>query len=59
MQVICIITIICISIMGLGFAIAKHGEPKGGNHNFFHSLIAIILVWLLYWGAGLFDPLFN
>ena len=34
-----------------------HGKPKEGNHNFWYSLIALIITTsLLYWG-GFFDKL--
>ena len=31
-----------------------HGKPKDGNHNFFVTLVSVILAIMLYKWAGLF-----
>jgi hypothetical protein len=44
-------TYLALIFLGLGIAIAKHGEPSK-PHNFFTSLIATGLsLWLLYMGG--------
>ncbi len=46
---------IVLAVLGLGITLAKHGEPKTGEHNILVTLINAILVFaLLYWG-GFFD----
>lgn len=54
-----IITILVLQVLDLGYALAKHGEPKTGRYNFFVTLItASIEMWLFY-EAGLFDKLLH
>lgn len=47
-------TYLALIVLGLGMALAQHGEPRTGSdrtHNFFTSLIAAaISVWLLWAG---------
>lgn len=44
-----------IQLLGLGILLAKHGEPKTGNYNFFGTfLLWLFELWLLY-KAGCFD----
>lgn len=46
------ITLIAILALGLGLALAKHGEPITGKHNFWGTLIGdAILVSILIWGG--------
>lgn len=43
---------LALTMLGLGIAMAQHGEPKKGTVNAFHSIIATaILIGLLYWGG--------
>ena len=50
-----IIILIVLSILSLLIAANQHGKEKKGNHNFWSTVISVILQWaLLYW-AGLFD----
>lgn len=47
---------ISFCVLGLGFAIAKHGEPSD-PFDMRKTAAAIAVAWsLLYWG-GFFDPL--
>ncbi len=46
------ITVIVLTAIGLGVALAVHDKPREGNHNFFlRSGKAIVLIWLLYMGG--------
>jgi hypothetical protein len=46
-----------IALLNLGVELARHGEERTGEHNFFNSLISFTLtVSLLAWG-GFFEPL--
>ena len=49
------IILLVIFILNLGIALAKHGEPKEGNYNFWTDLIAVIILIVLYYYAGLFN----
>jgi hypothetical protein len=44
---------LALSVLGLGIAIAKHGQPRE-PYNVVHSLIAICLAWPLLWWGGFF-----
>lgn len=50
---ICLIIYLALSFIGLGVALAKHGEPRG-DYNFWHTLIAFLIEIGLLYGAGLF-----
>ena len=52
------IIIICLSVAGLVYAGAKHGEDKG-TYNGWTSFFAFVVQILLYWWAGLFDKFFS
>lgn len=49
-----LITLIVCSLIGLGYALAKDGEPRG-NFSFFLTLVDEIITWWLLYEAGLFD----
>ncbi len=49
------IILLVINILELGIVLAKHGEPKEGNYNFWVELTAAIILMVLYYYAGLFD----
>jgi hypothetical protein len=50
---------VCLVFIGLGMAIAKHGDPKTGNENFFVTLISTAIGHaILYWG-GFYDVFFR
>jgi hypothetical protein len=53
MKVFPIIVMICLSFGSLCMAAVKHGESRD-DYNGWISLVAFILVMLLYWWAGLF-----
>lgn len=43
---------LALMLLGLGIALAKDGEPKTGNHNFWATFIGeCLLCSLLYWGG--------
>ncbi len=43
---------VAVVFVGLGFVLAKHGEPKEGKYSFWNTLIADGLVlWLLIAGG--------
>lgn len=51
------IIILVIYAISLGMSLAKHGEEKKGNENFWISLLsALIMIYLMYL-AGTFDKL--
>jgi hypothetical protein len=53
---IAIIILLVINLLQLGVAIGKHGESKSDSkHNFWHSLISVIIVFTIYYYAGLFN----
>lgn len=46
------ITMAVLYAIGVGFSIAKHGEPRTGTHNMWNSLISVLLgIWLLNEGG--------
>ena len=49
------IILLTLNVLGLGIVLAKHGEPKEGNYNFWTTLIVTIITITLYYYAGLFD----
>lgn len=49
------ITIIALSLIGIGIALEKHGTPKTGENNFWVTLISQIIEWILLYYAGIFD----
>lgn len=48
--------LIGLQILGLGFSMAKHGQPRG-NYDFWTVLIGCLIEWFLLYKAGLFDIL--
>lgn len=43
---------ISIVLISVGMEIAKHGEPKEGDHDAWSTIIAaVLLAALLYWGG--------
>lgn len=51
--------IMALGALGLGNEMAKHGEEKTGKHNWWTTLGAMIVIWFLYYKAGLFDVFFQ
>ena len=45
-----------LSILGFGFAIAKHGQPRE-PYNMWTLLLGTALSWSLLWWGGFFEPL--
>ena len=51
------LAVIALTFIGVGMNLAKHGEARG-EYNFWHSLIAnLIMLWVFYAG-GFFDGFF-
>ena len=44
-----------LTILSLGIVLAKHGQKKTENYNFFISLFSVIVELLLLYKAGLFN----
>lgn len=43
---------LALTCLGLGMALAKHGQPKDDSHSFWWTLTASgICIGLLYWGG--------
>lgn len=42
-------------ILSLCASAHLHGKPKTGNHNFWGTLIGVILQILFFWYIGFFD----
>lgn len=50
------IILLVIMFLDLGYALAKHGEPKkNGKYNFWTRLVGVIITLVLYYYAGMFD----
>lgn len=49
-----LITLITLSLISVGFCLAKHGELRG-KYNFWLYLINEGITWWLLYEAGLFD----
>lgn len=50
---------LALLFIGLGMTITEHGNDKKGKHNAWDSIIAqLIIVVVLYYG-GFFNPLFK
>ncbi len=48
------ITFIVLLAIDLGIAMAKHGQPRKGQHNFIASLVASAILLFLVWRGGFF-----
>ena len=54
------IIILSLGILSLGISLGKHGQKKKvKKHNGWTALIALIVMWILYYYAGIFDFLLN
>lgn len=49
------IILIALEILYLGIHLAKHGEPREDNYNFWYQLISFIIVMVLLYFAGVFN----
>ena len=49
------IILLSLELISLTISLVKHGEPKEGEYNFWHQLIAFILVIVLLYFANVFD----
>lgn len=49
------IILLSLELISLGICLAKHGEPKRGEYNFWYQLIAFIIVIVLLYFAGVFN----
>lgn len=41
--------------MNISIALAKHGQPKNGKWDFWVTLLTSLIIFALYYWAGLFD----
>jgi hypothetical protein len=51
------IIILTFLVFNLGMEAQRHGEVKGGRHNFWISLFSTIITLVIYYFAGLFQNL--
>ena len=49
------IILLALELISLGIHLAKHGEPRTDEYNFWHQLIAFIIVIVLLYFAGVFN----
>jgi hypothetical protein len=49
------IIILVVNVLGIGFAMAKHGEPRNEKYNFFITLIAAIIEIVILSYGGFFN----
>ena len=49
------LVLLAFQFMGLGTHISRHGEKNKLKYNGWNKLIAIIIIFTLYYYAGLFD----
>jgi len=53
------ITLLVLSLLGLGIALGKHGEAKPSTrYSFGESLFNTALIFLILWWGGFWDVLF-
>lgn len=50
-----LIALIALQMLGLGVSLARHGEPREGNYNFFTTLLSCAISWWLIYMAGMLD----
>lgn len=55
MKLFCLIVFLCFQALGLGIHIAKHGQPRNDEYNFWLAGFGLVINLLLLWGAGLFN----
>jgi flagellar basal body-associated protein FliL len=46
-----------LHFLSLGMVMAKHGQKQESNHNFFTSLISLVISWTLLYLSGIFNNL--
>ena len=49
------ITILVLLVMSLGINLGKHGESETRTYNFWSSLINFLIMFWLYYHAGIFN----
>lgn len=50
---------LAVTILGLGFSIQSHGQPKTGYKNVWIDLIDTITLLSLLWWGGFFNGMFK
>ncbi len=55
MKLFWLIIFLCLQALSLGLHLAKHGQPRTDNYNFWIALVCLAINMLLLWGAGLFS----
>ncbi len=48
---------LALMLFGLGVELAKHGQPKKGNHSFPWTLFGAAIVFVLLAWGGFFGPI--
>lgn len=56
-MIIAKLLIIFFIIIGIGQNISKWGEAKESTYGGIHYIISLIICIILYWFAGIFEPL--
>ena len=54
-----IITYLTLMFLGLGIAMAKHGERRTDNYNFWVTLFSTAIVLFILYKGNFFAPLFG
>ena len=49
------IILLSLELISLGIYLAKHGEPRTDEYNFWYKLISFIIVIVLLYFAGVFN----
>ncbi|MBQ3843939.1 MAG: hypothetical protein II817_03025 [Bacteroidales bacterium] len=49
------IILLFLQALGLGAHLAKHGEKDDSEYNFWNKLLAVCVILILYYYAGLFN----
>lgn len=50
---------LALIFLGLGLALARHGQPQTGKHNFWHSAIGVTIVLYTLYSGGFFNVFFK
>lgn len=48
-------TYLALTVLGLGYVTAKHGQPKEDGYNVVTSLVTTAVVLFLLWWGGFFS----
>ena len=48
---------LAMSLMGMGLAMARHGQPKTGKNNFWSDIFITAIIFYILYSGGFFDGL--